>query len=50
MTEKNEIVTSLQKQITTLQEQCRSANMQIHFKESIIKEMRRELKQAIAKV
>lgn len=47
--EKNEIVTSLQKEMTTLQEQCHYANMQIHFKEGIIKKMRKELRR-IAKV
>ncbi|OAD55060.1 hypothetical protein WN48_05633, partial [Eufriesea mexicana] len=47
--EKNEILMSLQKQMTILQEQYRFANMQIYFKESIIKEMRKELKRTIAK-
>ncbi|XP_050474655.1 putative autophagy-related protein 11 [Bombus huntii] len=46
VTERNEVVTSLQKQVAMLQEQCRSTNMQIHFKEGIIKEMRRKLRQA----
>lgn len=46
MTERNEVVTSLQKQVAMLQEQCHSTNMQIHFKEGIIKEMRRKLRRA----
>lgn len=33
-----------------LDEQCRAANMRAQFKDDIIKEMRRQLKQAKAKV
>ncbi|KZC13121.1 hypothetical protein WN55_05544 [Dufourea novaeangliae] len=45
--EKNEIITSLKKQIVILQEQCHHANIQMQFKEDIIKEMRRKLKQTM---
>ncbi|XP_076161088.1 uncharacterized protein LOC143143583 [Ptiloglossa arizonensis] len=48
--ERNKIIMSLQKQMTVLQEQYRFANIQIQFKDDIIKEMQKELKLAMTKV
>ncbi|KAJ8725997.1 hypothetical protein PYW07_000695 [Mythimna separata] len=41
---------SLRRVCAALDEQCRAANMRAQFKDDIIKEMRRQLKQAKAKV
>ncbi|XP_026674079.1 putative leucine-rich repeat-containing protein DDB_G0290503 [Ceratina calcarata] len=47
--ERDEIIMSLQKQMAVLQTQCHYVKMQSHFREDIIKEMRKELKQAVSK-
>ncbi|XP_078043243.1 uncharacterized protein LOC144473332 [Augochlora pura] len=47
--EKNKMITCLQKQIATLQEQYYNASMQIQFNEDIIKEMRKKLKRTMDK-
>ncbi|XP_068989327.1 putative leucine-rich repeat-containing protein DDB_G0290503 isoform X3 [Neodiprion pinetum] len=44
--EKHDLVLSLREELAMLEEQCRQSDMQTHFKDDIIKEMRRELKQA----
>ncbi|XP_024946391.1 uncharacterized protein PFB0145c isoform X2 [Cephus cinctus] len=44
--EKHDLVMALRKEVADLEEQCRHVNMQTHFKDDIIKEMRRELRQA----
>ncbi|XP_076397274.1 uncharacterized protein LOC100879001 isoform X2 [Megachile rotundata] len=49
MTEKDKLVTCLQKQVANLQEQVHYADLQIQFKKGIIKEMRKKLKQATSK-
>ena len=41
---------SMRRVCAALDEQCRAANMRAQFKDDIIKEMRRQLKQAKAKV
>ncbi|XP_012287974.1 protein MLP1 isoform X2 [Orussus abietinus] len=47
--EKHDLVMTLRKEVAQLEEQCRQANMQTHFKDDIIKEMRKELKQTTLK-
>lgn len=43
--EKHDMGMALRAEVATLEEQCRRANMLMQFKEDIIKDMRRELKQ-----
>ncbi|XP_048514791.1 GRIP and coiled-coil domain-containing protein 2 isoform X3 [Athalia rosae] len=47
--EKHDLVLTLRKELAMLEEQCRQSDMQTHFKDDIIKEMRRELKHAKSK-
>lgn len=48
--EKHDVVLALRKEVADLEEQCRQVNMQAQFKDDIIKDMRKELKQATLKV
>lgn len=50
MMKKDEIVSSLRKQVTVLQKQVHCANLQTQFKEGVVKKVRKELKQTVAKV
>ncbi|XP_046144032.1 uncharacterized protein LOC123988348 [Osmia bicornis bicornis] len=50
MMKKDEIVSSLRKQVTVLQKQVHCANLQTQCKEGIVKEVRKELKQTVAKL
>ncbi|XP_066593770.1 interaptin-like isoform X2 [Prorops nasuta] len=47
--EKHDTVMQLKKENATLEKQCRHANMQTHFKDDIIKKLRKENKQAAFK-
>lgn len=48
--EKHDVVLSLRRDIQLLEEQCRTADQQTHFKDDIIKELRKEIKQYKQKV
>lgn len=43
--EKHDIIVMLRRDVENLEEQCRKADQQTYFKDEIIKELRREMKQ-----
>lgn len=43
--EKHDAILSLRREVHMLEEQCRKADQQVHFKDDIIKELRKEIKQ-----
>lgn len=48
--DKHDNIVALRRECQLLEERCRQADKQTHFKDDIIKEMRKELKQLRTKV
>lgn len=48
--DKHDVIITLRRDIQLLEEQCKRADQQTHFKDDIIKELRKEIKQHKQKV